>query len=1146
MDAQEKNTYRYYAFISYSRKDENWARWLQKKLETYRIPSMLRKENLNIPPKLHPVFRDKTDLTGGKLLDTLHEELDQSQYLIVICSPNSAASPWVDKEIRHFVEQGRDACIIPFIVDGEPMSDDPARECYPESLRTERESEILGISVKELGRRMAFLRVVASLLHLKFDQIVMRDRRRRMKQRIAAGAACLCLMIGLLAGIWYYMPHSAYYDDFVYRYEVPQGLHPLTREERMRRNKHVRIITRMGKVVRAEILNSEGKPINVQSSMGVSFSSINFFYGNEQLSRAEVRNALNTLILVEAYSSNLKAVDFQKSNDSSQAFALSSGENGFGMGTSGMRKSEITRHINSYDENGFLIETRFMRDSRNTPVADTNGSYGLRYERNSEGRVKSMTCLDENGNPHNCRYGYAAYIYTYDENGQCTSLESFNANGEKVKNESGFCRKEFILDKFGNLLSEKYFDEQHNLCNCKDGYAQTEYRCTSQGFLEETRLLDTDGNPAASKADGVHARRYSYNADGFIVREECFDTEMQPVYNYSGYCRIDYGDGQEGPFGEYYYGTDGTPVCEKESGAYGKLNQWSDGVDRTTYVDAKRNPMMSRYGYAILEELYDSDGNVIKRAYFDDNGNLIRNKDNYASVEFEYDGVGKQIRTVFKDELGKQCVKTGGYGEFTYSYDERGNMVSEKYYDDTGTPVVISDGYHEIRRDFDDHGNMSRIEYRNVDGNLITDYKTDRYAAAEYRYDEYGNELECFYYDADGFPEVVVRAGRGRTHISAEYDARGNMTRMEERTSSNDGDEFFGRIVVYGYDDRDNQISYSLFHIDGQPYPDENGSAVYVVDYDKQNRKICYGYFDGDGNQQEIIKFMYNERHQLTKELYFFPDTDSESMELAYQYWSFYDAAGNPERVEFRDADGNLKINNLGYAIRERRYNMTGDAIEEVFYDENGDLCLSSNNYALLKIEYDALGNRSREMYYDQNKTLFAVNEFSYNNQGWMLSAAYLDGSGNLRSMKDYPSRVEYEYTASGSVISRTCYDSEGNDNVLTTSLVLIGEVADGGQAALAGIQTGDLLLKWDDWELFRYADINKMDSALTEILQKTRDTEKIVVIGRENKERTEVEFYAIPFEPGSIGVTIVDDPRSLKRIEYIFTQYEAWKEQNQ
>ena len=44
--------YEYSAFISYSHKDMHWGKWLHKKLETYRLPSTLLKEEKHLPKKL--------------------------------------------------------------------------------------------------------------------------------------------------------------------------------------------------------------------------------------------------------------------------------------------------------------------------------------------------------------------------------------------------------------------------------------------------------------------------------------------------------------------------------------------------------------------------------------------------------------------------------------------------------------------------------------------------------------------------------------------------------------------------------------------------------------------------------------------------------------------------------------------------------------------------------------------------------------------------------------------------------------------------------------------------------------------------------------------------------------------------------------
>ncbi len=44
-----ENGFEYYAFISYKHEDEKWAKWLQDKLASYRLPSAIRKEIPRLP-----------------------------------------------------------------------------------------------------------------------------------------------------------------------------------------------------------------------------------------------------------------------------------------------------------------------------------------------------------------------------------------------------------------------------------------------------------------------------------------------------------------------------------------------------------------------------------------------------------------------------------------------------------------------------------------------------------------------------------------------------------------------------------------------------------------------------------------------------------------------------------------------------------------------------------------------------------------------------------------------------------------------------------------------------------------------------------------------------------------------------------------
>ena len=202
-----------YAFISYNHKDVKWAKWLQEKLESYKLPSDIHNE-FEDSRYLRPVFRDKTDLNTGILANELRKELEESKYLVVICSTNSAKSAWVSDEVKAFIEMGRLDFIIPFIVSGTPHNykdrdcnspyDD---ECYPIFLRqyTQQhpELELLGISTDEVGKEKAFIRVVSRMLGVSFDVLWNRHERQKRNRKIITGLSSI-LFIAVLILIWLY------------------------------------------------------------------------------------------------------------------------------------------------------------------------------------------------------------------------------------------------------------------------------------------------------------------------------------------------------------------------------------------------------------------------------------------------------------------------------------------------------------------------------------------------------------------------------------------------------------------------------------------------------------------------------------------------------------------------------------------------------------------------------------------------------------------------------------------------------------------------------------------------------------------------------------------------------------------------------
>ena len=176
--------YKYFAFISYQRSDEEWARWLHHQLEHYHLPTQLVANNPDLPNELRPLFLDEAELAGGNLSEKIHQALLDSRFLIVLCSPNSARSIWVNKEVETFIALHRIERIIPLIISGTPYSDDE-NECFTPALKALRatEHERLAINAK-YGREMASVKVVAELLGVRFDDLWSRYEREKEEERL--------------------------------------------------------------------------------------------------------------------------------------------------------------------------------------------------------------------------------------------------------------------------------------------------------------------------------------------------------------------------------------------------------------------------------------------------------------------------------------------------------------------------------------------------------------------------------------------------------------------------------------------------------------------------------------------------------------------------------------------------------------------------------------------------------------------------------------------------------------------------------------------------------------------------------------------------------------------------------------------------
>jgi tetratricopeptide (TPR) repeat protein len=209
---------KYWAFLSYSHRDAHWANWLHRSIESYRPPKALvgtPTERGLVPKKLHPVFRDREELASATDLGTvISEALRQSACQIVICSPQSARSKWVNEEILSFKRLGREDHIFCLIIGGEPnASDNPAtadQECFPPALRYKLDADGNLSSVRtepiaadarpgKDGKNNAKLKLLAGVLGVGFDALRRREAQRRTRRLIAIASVATVGMIAATA-----------------------------------------------------------------------------------------------------------------------------------------------------------------------------------------------------------------------------------------------------------------------------------------------------------------------------------------------------------------------------------------------------------------------------------------------------------------------------------------------------------------------------------------------------------------------------------------------------------------------------------------------------------------------------------------------------------------------------------------------------------------------------------------------------------------------------------------------------------------------------------------------------------------------------------------------------------------------------------
>jgi hypothetical protein len=964
----EGHQYRYRAFISYRHTDldRKWAKWIMSKLEAYRTPKELIK--LGTAQRIGRLFRDDDEIPASSDLgNQLEDALRESEYLIVICSPNTPISQWVRQEIQFFQQLGRGDRIIPLLVEGEPEDSFPPELLNVQKTRTlpdgtheeyTEKIEPLAADVRlradekhTATKHRALVRIAAALLKCRFDDLEQREKQRQLKRQRTIYGLVATLLLGLIAGgtWWWDYNHikTYHYVNYVEHYGIPQGVGPVSENMaskmyvsymlQYQRRQVIRMIRQTGG---QKTVPLTAAPIVLPWLVGVA--EWQFQYDQEgQVDEVSLFGATGNIRSVHNYKFNSdvsKATISFRIEDEDRGWVTQVSTLSSVLGDITTNASAIAQHSVSYDNKGLVIQ-RFFETAYGVKTNDSSGSAGNSYRYNNSGQLESISYLDFASNSITLKIGIAEILASYSMDATIKAISFHDADGAAVNSTAGYNKREYKVDGFKNNIELTHFtaDRESGLSKSQNGPFKKVNHYDNNGNRIESSYFDVDNQPTLHR-DGYFKVTQEYDATGNLIELAYFDVNSQATLHIEGHWKLVRKYDSCGNVVEaFYLGTDSKPKLGKNgfSKATIKYNNYGSVVE-SNYFGINDELAVNVLNYAKETYAYDANYNLIEWAYFGIDGLPTLHIQGFSTISAVYDDYGNPTELAYFDVNGQPTVHINGYASISQLYDPHGNKIKQAHFGVNGTPSLDEFGTSKVTSVYDNRGNLTKLSYLGINGEPTL--HTDGYSSSVYRYDDKGNTTEISYFGIDGTP-----------------------TLHKDGYSSS----------VLRYDTRANLIDAAYLGIDGQPIVTKRGYSKETRKFDSKGYRNEEAYFGVDGLPTDSgrgyakITRNYDSSGHLKKEAYFDIHSNPTMQRGGYsKLTQVFDSIGNVIKMSYLDTLGNPTLNIDGYYSRTRAYDDYGNVIEVNYFDTDDQPILNNEGFSRLAQTFDVRGNLTEQVYF--------------------------------------------------------------------------------------------------------------------------------------------------------------------------------------